>query len=356
MRLAPDSSEDLVPDEGPTCEEPEATAPAPARPARASKRVQSERNGRQLVVPPPDFRYVALVPADVQNVGRALVAGATVGAGMALALGQGARGIALLSAGCALSGLGLSLRRRKKGGPSLALVPWGLLVESEVTPRALLWSAVRSVRVHAAHGRDGGNTTTLASFVTVETSGETFFGRTPGEANLERLEAHLRAYADEQATPIALDFDGRLPADVTEADGERLLSMACAWVDTGQAHDRLGLHGATYRKATSRTSTPRAVDALRSVLRLGAPRSSADPRAFAAIVAAEIGATDLVDDLLGLVQSPHPLVAAFAKQAARRLGAPSSRVGSLDEVVPFLHGEDERVIRAWGGDWAPALE
>ena len=352
MRLAPDSSEDPVADEASPCEEPDPTPTPSARVPRASKRVQSERNGRQLAVPPPDFRYVALVPTDVQDVGRALVAGATVGAGLALALGQGARGIALLSTGCALSGLALSLRQRKKGGPSLALVPWGLLVESEEAPRALLWSAVRSVRVHAAHGRDGGNTTTLASFVTVETSGETFVGRTPGEANLERLEAHLRAYADEQATPVALDLDGHVPADITEADGGRLLSMACAWVDTGQAHDRLGLLGATYRKATSRTSTPRAVDALRRVLRLGSSRSAADPRAFAAIVAAEIGATDLVDDLLALVQSPHPLVAAFAKEAARRLGAPSSRVGSLDEVVPFLQGEDERVIRAWGGDLA----
>lgn len=288
-----------------------------------------------------------------RNLGQALVAGLSVGVGVAVALGQGPKGIAMLSASGALSGLGLAIRGRggRGAGPALALVPWGLLVESEEAPRALTWSAVRSVRVRSAHGRDGGNSTTLASFVTVETHRETFFGRTPGEANLERLEAHLAAYASEQATPIALDLDGVMPADVTEPDSERLLSMARAWVDTGQAHERLGLLAATYRKSTSWVATPRAVAALRGVLRMSPSLSPkrADPRAFAAIVAAELGATELAGDLLALVQSPHPLVAAFAKQAAHRLGAPTSRVGSLDEIVPFLLAEDERVIRSWGG-------
>ena len=316
---------------------------------RAAKRVHHAYESSATPVPPPNFRYVALEPTEARELGRSVAAGAAVGLGVAFALGQGPSGIAVLAAGCALSGLGVALRGPlKKSGSALALVPWGLLVDSDENPRALLWSSVRSVRVRSAHGHDGGHATTVASFVTVETARETFFGRTPGEANLERLEAHLSAYADEQSTPVALDIDGTLAADVTEADGERLLSMASAWIDTGHAHERLGLHAGTYRKATCHTATPQAVAALRRVLRESPARLRADPRAFAAIVAAELGATELVTDLLMLVQSPHPLVAAFAKGAARRLGAPTSRVGSLDEIVPFLLGEDERVLRAWG--------
>lgn len=198
-----------------------------------------------------------------------------------------------------------------------------------------------------SHARDGGNTSTLASFVTVETHREVFHGRTLGAAPLERLEAHLEAYAEEQATPLAFDLAGVEVADVTEPDCERLVRFAQAWVDTAEAHRKLGLHGATYRRASSRAPTRRAVDVLRSTLRME-PRSPADPRAFAAVLAAELGATELVVELLDLVQSPHPLLAAVAKQAALHLGAPTSRAGSIDEVAPFLHTEDELALRAWG--------
>jgi hypothetical protein len=51
--------------------------------------------------------------------------------------------------------------------------------------------------------------------------------------------------------------------------------------------------------------------------------------------------------LLELVQSPHPLLAAIAKVAARKLGAPTSRAGALDEVAPFLHTEDMEAMAAW---------
>lgn len=315
--------------------------------------VRSERRSLSPSHPPPDFRYVALEPYDARTFAATALAGVAACSGVTFALGHG-RVAGLVASGAALAWLALRSRSRPSvRGPSIALVPWGLLVESEVAPRALSWASIRAVRVSSAHGRDGGNTTTVASFVTVETLHETFVGRTPGEANLERLEAHLPAYTIEQGLPVALDLEGLVPADVTDESGaERLLSCAIAWLDSATAHDRLGLDGATYRKTSGRAATPRALATLRAVLHDVPHDLPADPRAFAAVLAAELGARELIGDLLALVQSPHPLVAGFAKQAAHRLGAPTSRVGSLDEVGPFLLADDERTLRAWGGPGA----
>jgi hypothetical protein len=66
-----------------------------------------------------------------------------------------------------------------------------------------------------------------------------------------------------------------------------------------------------------------------------------------------LGARDLVPDLLRLVSSPHPIVAAFAKAAALRLGAPLNRAGTLSEIGPFLFDEDLDAIRAWAGEVDP---
>jgi hypothetical protein len=50
---------------------------------------------------------------------------------------------------------------------------------------------------------------------------------------------------------------------------------------------------------------------------------------------------------VSLAQCPHPLVAAFARQAARRLGAPRSKTGTLEELSPFLFESDRIKLEAW---------
>ena len=86
---------------------------------------------------------------------------------------------------------------------------------------------------------------------------------------------------------------------------------------------------------------------LRAVLRDRTERL-VDPRPFAAVVAAEIHAVPLADELVALVQSPHPVVAAVAKVAASKLGVSIARVGALDEVEPFLLPRDVEALAAWG--------
>jgi hypothetical protein len=73
----------------------------------------------------------------------------------------------------------------------------------------------------------------------------------------------------------------------------------------------------------------------------------ADPRAFAAVIAAELGARELTPELLALTQCPHPIVAAVARGAARKLGVSRTKTGTLDELGPFLWEGDRPCLEAW---------
>jgi hypothetical protein len=98
--------------------------------------------------------------------------------------------------------------------------------------------------------------------------------------------------------------------------------------------------------ASVNAASPRAIDVLRRVLR-DRTSKSADPRAYAAVIAAELKAVDLAPELVTLTQCPHPIVAAVAKQAARKLGVARARTGTLDEIAPFLHDGDRARLDAW---------
>jgi hypothetical protein len=312
----------------------------------------------QNVLPPaPDFRYVGLEAAPRFPFGvlesAVAAAGATIGAG--IVYGFSSRGAIVT----ALTGAAVTLVARKLGGPRaapfarrvpMAVVPWGVLVEpDDERPRVLRWAAIEAIEVQAVHTKDTGTSETLWSVVTVHTARERFCGRAPGAVALESAIVHAHAYADEAAHAIALDLDGQARGEgPTEPDVEPLLASACAFTESAAASNRLGLAGG-YRQATSHAPSDHAVEELRRVLRDRTPRDP-DPRAFAAVVAAEIHATDLADDLLHLVYRPHPVVAAVAKVAARKLGASSAHTGSLDEVGPFLMERDIESLTAWGGD------
>jgi len=224
-------------------------------------------------------------------------------------------------------------------------VPWGVLVQPDLEPRILRWAAVKRVQVEMIHGRDGGTSTTLWSVVTIETDSERFAGRAPGAIAIERLVAHVDAYAEEQAHAIALDLDGRVAADGPyEPVIESLLSAARVSALGGRDATRLGLP-AGYRRAAAGASDE-TVDLLRRVLIDRAPRSP-DPRALAAVLAAELGASPLTRELQLLVQSPHPIVAAVAKVAAGKLGVEAAKVGVVSEVAPFLHEGDVDALSRW---------
>jgi len=197
------------------------------------------------------------------------------------------------------------------------------------------------------YARDQASDSTRFSVVTVDTDHERFVARAAGAVPLDRLLVHLEAYARESAHAISLDLDGARAGDgPIEPDCEPLLHAARVYVGSAPGSIRLGLEGGGYRGSGVHAASPVALAELRRVLRDRTERP-VDPRPFAAVVAAELGARDLTEEVIALVQSPHPVVAAVAKAAACRLGVATARAGTLDEVAPFLLDEDRRALEAW---------
>ncbi|MCC6554210.1 MAG: hypothetical protein IT372_14510 [Polyangiaceae bacterium] len=313
-------------------------------------------------VPPPDFRYVCLAPGP-SSAGASVAAGTIGLAGVAVAIWGG--GGQPLSVGMTLLGgaLAVALARERRlpaergaREVAMAIVPWGILVTPETELRVLRWPAVRRVTVDVAHTIRAGTPAILSSLVTVKTDREVLAGRTAGAVDLERLVANLDAYAEEAARPIAGDLEGEaaLGDGVTEPIAAALLGAAEELCTTSRGAARLSLPHGGYRTAAARTAAPETMEALRHAL--GASQEcAADPRPLAAILAGSLGARALLPELLLLGSSPHPVVAAFAKAAALRLGAPPNRAGSLDEVEAFLFDEDVALGKRWIEEGSGAL-
>ncbi len=311
-------------------------------------------------IPPPDFRYVWLLPGPgsaTLALGGAAAAATSVAA-MLWVGGHHPPSVSFLVAGAALAAGALAGRekRRPEGGmrareAAMAVVPWGVVVLSDTEPRVLRWPAIRAITVDALHTMAGGTPAVVSSVVTVDTGRELLRGRTTGAAGLEGLVANLDAYTEEASRPVALDLEGAEPAcaDGTEPVMGELLARAEELCTTARGAVRLALPAAGYRSIAAASAGPETVALLRSILAPGgsAPVVAADARPLASIVAVLLGARDLVPDLVRLVSSPHPVVAAVAKAAAIRLGAPRNRAGAIDEVAAFLFEEDHLRIEQW---------
>ncbi len=306
-------------------------------------------------VPPPDFRYVGLEPCPSARGVAIFAAGAGIGTfGLGLAL-AGAELSTLALAGAAgactamlvARGRGPLLRRLGLRQVSMAIVPWGVRVDSELGLRVLRWAAVRSVNVDFVHDMDQATPFTRWSLVTIETERELLGGRAAGGVSLECLEAHVGSYAEEAARPVALDLDGntRLEAGL-EPVFEQLLGEARRLLHSGALRERLELPVDSYRAAGSSRSTSRACELLRAAL-VDSRAAPADPRPLAAVLASELGETRLLDVLCSLSACPHPLVAAVCRAAALRLGAEVKRIGAVDEVCDFVSDADLSELEAW---------
>lgn len=312
--------------------------------------------------PPPDFRYVGLSPAlltlDATFVGAGV--STAVAGGLAVALGAHASTLVatVVASGLSLIAFGKSGARRviaRIGAEpaAMAIVPWGVVIDpGAAVERVLRWSGVRSIDVDYVHTRDpAGNSATAHSFVTVCTDRERLVGRASGQVSLERLVAHLDAYARESTRAVALDLDGTREGPGTGFDpvARELLGCARDIVASGEGAERLSLAPASYRGVALAAATDDTQTSLRGLLRgdVDDGPDGPDRRALAALIAAEIGAVALVPDLLRLVTAAHPLVAAACKAAALRLGAEPTRTGSLDEVAPFVTEDDLEVLAAW---------
>jgi hypothetical protein len=220
----------------------------------------------------------------------------------------------------------------------MAIVPWGVVMDGD-TPRVLRWAAVRSVQVDFVHAMDSATPFTRSSLVTVRTEREAFAGRAAGAVSLERLEAHVQAYADEAARPLASSLDG---SSELGADFGPFFEMLLA-------HARHMEHSADLTETGYRGTIGPARSVLGTIREaLGRPvKSLADPRALACVLAGELGDSALVPLVGALSLCPHPGVAAVARAAAVRLGAPVRRIGTVDEVSEFLTETDTTLLERW---------
>lgn len=317
-------------------------------------------------VPPPDFRYVGLAPG-LSPAHMALVAaGASTGLTGTLLLSAGpdttSLVISLLAGGVVALSMGrqgaFRLMRHARAMPvAMAIVPWGVLVrpDEEGEARVLRWAGVRAVSVDSIHTRDTtGSPHTSWSFVTVETERERLVGRAAGQVSLERLVAHLDDYARESSLPVALGLEGGAASLPTgfEPAVRSLLAGARRALSEAEGADLLALGLDSYRGGP-RSLTGETVRVLRAVLR-EEPGDDGDRRALAALLAGELGARTLEPELLRLVTTAHPVVAACARASALRLGVEPTRAGALLELAPFLHEDDLEALEDWIG--APAGE
>ena len=304
----------------------------------------------------PDFRHVGLVPGP----GPAKAAFAVASSGTA-AIGAGlwqsghlSSSIALTLGAGTVAALGWALSTRPSGAlrgereVAMSIVPWGVLVTPDTEPRVLRWAAIRAIRVETSHSLHGGTPSALSSVVRVETEREVLVGRTPGAVGLERLVVGLDAYAEEASRAVAFDLDGRVSIDdsATEPVTALLLRRARELCTSAEGAACLFLPPGGYRSVSTAAAGPETLERLRAVLDADL-ESEADPRPLAAMLAGMLDARELVPDLLRLVSSPHPVVAAAAKASALRLGAPRNRAGAVDEVAAFLFEEDLAVLATW---------
>lgn len=300
------------------------------------------------LAPAPDFRYVGLEPVPARELGLAATAFG-LGAGVAITLSSFEPRDALIAGVLTSIASAYALRGARaqipaSGSARMGIVPWGVLVDAVESPRILRWAGVRRVDVVP--------TRTRHCRVVVETENDRFVGESCSAVRLDRLVEHLDAYAAEQASPLALDLagdDGEVALETHEPCCEALLGTARSWLESARAVADLDLPPAGYRRTSAHAASARAIEVLRRVLRDRTPKQ-ADPRAFAAVLAAELHAVDVAPELVALTQCPHPIVAAVAKQAARKLGVARAKTGSLDEVAPFLHDGDRDRLDAWA--WA----
>ncbi len=309
--------------------------------------------------PAPDVRYVGLTPGPsfkTLTIAAAGVALSSIGLGLgpdvvAWSVTSGVLPVGLAAAAGATFAVGITRQLLRLKAPAharevhMAIVPWGVIVEPSAESRILRWPAVRKIEVQVKHTLDGGTPSILSSVVTVRTDREAFSGYAYGAVGLETLMANIDAYAFEASRPVSIDLDGFEPL----GDGELssvvpvLLRHAFEMCSTARGAADLGLPPGGYRAAALWTTSPETLWILSRALDSGEP-SVADPRPLGSLVAALLGATDLVPALVRLANRPHPIVAAVARASALRLGAPASKAGSLDELEDFLSAEDLHLL------------
>jgi hypothetical protein len=295
-----------------------------------------------------ELRYASLKAGPGQKPW--LFAGGAAALTVAAALGSGEASIILASPFVAAllglitgSSIGPFRSPKKLWAVPMAVVPWGIVIEPHGAAKPVPWSAIRSVeRQYIERGQDRPG----RNILTIDVGEARLQGSGEEDVWHRLLPIVWRDYAREARRPVASSLDGTGSlSDGAAATFKELCERARNLLESREGAEVLTLPYADYRTARKRTAGPETKAVLRAALR--STGDAPDPAPLAAALAVELGVTDLLPDLLELVMSPSPFVAAVCKGAALRLGAAPFLPGMVREVAPFLGEGELSAIERW---------
>lgn len=332
------------------------TSPSTKRAARASgsRAASGGANARDLAPPEMRYQYLRAGPGRSPWAVRGIAGAIGLGGAVTLALVTNLR--ILLGTAPVIAAIvgGLFRGFARLLGPSkdyraapVAIVPWGILVDPDTEPRALPWPKVRELsftRVDRQGSRN--NDAPAVTIMLFDTEAGVVQAQGDDGEWVSSIDAFAPRFARSALRGPAGDLTGTDPLDTTGLPPTlALLRRAEAVLDSADGRSSLGIEAGNYRTISSKTAGPETKQILRDALwNDGSPL---DPGPLAAVLTAELGVTDLLPDLLRLILSTSPLLAATARAAARKLGASPAHAGSLDEIAHFLPEQDLTELRRW---------
>jgi hypothetical protein len=229
----------------------------------------------------------------------------------------------------------------------VSIVPWGIVVDPDPAVRAIPWSRVSAIRYTFVRQQRNEDDLTPRRVIMVFHVGEE---RIQGTAEEGEWVVSVTELYQRLARAAALPVAGDLAAETVLDTGGlppalALMRRAAAILDSADGRATLGLESGGYRTTTSRIAGEATREVLRKALHNGS--GARDPGPIACILAAELGVRSLLQDILVLILSPSPLLAAVARASAVRLGASLMSAGSVDELRFFLPPADLAELREW---------
>ena len=299
----------------------------------------------------PDLRQVRWVSLRVRPPGREVLARlgrgavfATVGASM---FAEGSAVIPMVVGGAlgALAGvLGSSSGQTPPSG--IALVPWGVIVDSTDATSAIRWTGIRKLHVRYQGAHDG----SVHARVEIDSIRGRFVGFALDTIDLGALATGLEEVTAASSRPLAVDLEGHRVEDGLPF-AERIVGAASHLVSTLGEAFALAPHSYRGARMATRDEGPVVAALHAHGERLNA--GDADPWALLAAVAGELRLSGFRKDLSRLSASPHPAVAAVARAALIRVTArdDDEPVESEEESLSwFLDPDDLAALRAWASD------
>ncbi len=230
----------------------------------------------------------------------------------------------------------------------ISIVPWGLIIDPDKAPRAAPWHNITTIKYSlVSRDRSRDNELPKLAIVVVELlDGKRLQASAEeGEWLVSVTELHGKLAVSARRPPAgSLDGKQALVQDDIPTSLS-LLRRADAILDSAEGRSSLGLETGGYRNTSSRIASEDTLRILKNAL--WQANSPYDTGPLAAILAAKLSAHTLLQDILKLILSPSPMLAAVCRASAVKLGASLMTAGSLEETRFFVAAADRAELSLW---------